>query len=160
MKKIWNMRLIISLVFIFLFCPSFFAQNDSIQTHKASYFETLMFNKERQNTLAVSIGFNYPVFKGNNFLNEAFDVNGGFYFSFKVFLFKQLYAGYQYNNSSLDVTDRSLVGNFSSSRMIENGSEIPLALTQTLCLSIGKRVKCLPKPSSLILQHLKFQKLT
>jgi hypothetical protein len=115
------MKFYISCLFILLFSLKFQAQNDSIASKSSFSFKNILYNNESQTSGYISYGYNYPFTKGQNFLNNALNPRGGFNFNINVFVYKQLYVGYQYNMNYFGVENPSLIGEYTSSRMQQEG---------------------------------------
>lgn len=115
------MRFYTSCLLFLFFSLQCHAQNDSIVSNSSFFLKQILYNNELQTSGYVSMGYNYPFTRGTNFLNNALNPRGGFNLNINVFVFKQLYLGYQYNLNYFDVENPSLIGEYSSSRMQQEG---------------------------------------
>lgn len=105
-----------SIVLIILFSSFAVSQNDSISDQKKLKW---LYDDSRQQMGSVALSLQLPTPTGNNFVGQAFEGDAGYNFRTRLFLYQQFYVGYAFGTSNFDVIDRSVVGNYGSSRVRE-----------------------------------------
>ncbi|TCK64780.1 hypothetical protein DFQ05_2517 [Winogradskyella wandonensis] len=114
-------RSVIKLVIALLVFQFTFSQNnDSIRkTNNTPIKRSFFYDDARQKSYSIEYSFQYPISHGNNFIGEAYDGKNGYSLRLKLFVYKQLFLGYNQSGSNFDVSNTALVGNYSSTRTYE-----------------------------------------
>lgn len=113
-----NLSLRINTILLLLI-PFFSFTQEDIKAEESIETSNFFYDSSRQKSLALTVSHQTLNTTGNNFLGQGFGTDTGFNINLKLFLYKNLFIRYNGGQTTLNVVDNSVLGNYTTSRLKE-----------------------------------------